>query len=636
PRPRRRRGQHRPGRHARHRRRDARPARRGRHRGPLALHPPAPGADRADHPRHAEPARRHPLPPHRPRDREAGAVRGRHRGRDRGGEGDRHGARARRLPRAARSARRARAARHRGRRADRHRLGRAQREAPGLPARLRRRSGAPRLGDREGRAQHAAGGGVPRGAEGREAARPPARLSARRSSSRSLGPPPPWRRIAAVGEVYADFERELHRLGGKYAAHPRRETIRLPLLALEREQLVATGYREDVIAECLAAMPIGDAARDVIRHALLWVWKDEEMDTIYVRGALLKLGSLRSDEERHKRLFALFAAALDEHDRLRPGMTASTLAAEVAAVGEPFLPRALRTRAAAESPLGSGGPVWVVCGERAEDKLLLFHRLLDAAGLRRRLEECARAGGKPIGELRIAIKPSFMLGYHRKDRSCLTDPALVRELARYLRAAGAGDVAVVESPNIYDQFYRHRSVPEVARYFDIPAPEFRPVDLGDDQVPHAYGRGMAQYSVGRTWRDADFRISFAKLRSHPVEHVHLSIANTEGLGMRCDHFLFAERQAQRESAVMTLLGDFPPHFALIEGYDLAPDGILGAMGSPRPKAPRRLYAGADALAVDVVAARHLGLRDPRQSSMLRAAFHWFGGPSAAAHVIGPD
>ena len=473
-----------------------------------------------------------------------------------------------------------------------------------------------------------------------------------------------------MGEVYADFERELHRLGGKYAAHPRRETIRLLLLALEREQLVTTGYREDVIAECLAAMPIGDAARDVIRHALLWVWKDEEMHTIYVRGALLKLGSLRlrvsstiqqltgwiggwassvqhhvrwrdaplsrlfaalftaagaligkvpravarelrfgsfgsfcrfnvdaertaalcwkrlcdlaaehenphtplaelerirDDEERHERLFALFTAALDEKDGLRPGVTAATLAAEVAAVGEPFLPRALRTRAAAENPLGSGGPVWVMCGERAEDKLPLFRRLLDAAGLRRRLEECARAGGKPIGELRVAIKPSFMLGYHRKDRSCLTDPALVRELARYLRAAGAGDVAVVESPNIYDQFYRHRSVPEVARYFDIPAPEFRLVDLGDDQVPHAYGRGMAQYSVGRTWRDADFRISFAKLRSHPVEHVHLSVANTEGLGMRCDHFLFAERQAQRESAVMTLLGDFPPHFALIRG-----------------------------------------------------------------------
>src|SRR5437867_13426186 len=99
--------------------------------------------------------------------------------------------------------------------------------------------------------------------------------------------------MPAVGEVYADFERELHRLGGKYAARPRRETIRLLLLALEREQLVATGYREDVIAEPLAAMPIGDEARAVIRHALLRVWKDEEMHTVYVRAAPLKLGSLR-------------------------------------------------------------------------------------------------------------------------------------------------------------------------------------------------------------------------------------------------------------------------------------------------------------------------------------------------------
>src|SRR3989442_10315928 len=69
--------------------------------------------------------------------------------------------------------------------------------------------------------------------------------------------------------------------------------VRILLLAFEREQVVTTGYREDVIAERLAAMPIGDAARNVIRHALLWVWKDEEMHTIYVRGALLKLGSVR-------------------------------------------------------------------------------------------------------------------------------------------------------------------------------------------------------------------------------------------------------------------------------------------------------------------------------------------------------
>ena len=55
-----------------------------------------------------------------------------------------------------------------------------------------------------------------------------------------------------------------------------------------------------------------------------------------------------------------------------------------------------------------------------------------------------------------------------------------------------------------------------------------------------------------------------------------------------------------------------------------------------PKRPLRLYAGPDALAVDIVAARHMGLQDPRQSSILRAACHWFGKPAQEIRVIGTD
>ena len=45
---------------------------------------------------------------------------------------------------------------------------------------------------------------------------------------------------------------------------------------------------------------------------------------------------------------------------------------------------------------------------------------------------------------------------------------------------------------------------------------------------------------------------------------------------------------------MMLLDDFPPHFALLDAYDSAADGLMGVMGCPRPKVPRRLYAAADA------------------------------------------
>jgi len=110
----------------------------------------------------------------------------------------------------------------------------------------------------------------------------------------------------------------------------------------------------------------------------------------------------------------------------------------------------------------------------------------------------------------------------------------------------------------------------------------------------------------------------------------------EWVGGRCDQFLFMDRRAQRETAVMMLLDEFPPHFALLDGYDQAADGLVGMMGCARPPMPLRLYASGDALALDVVAARHLGLRDPRDSILLRAAYHWFGPPARPPEVRGLD
>jgi uncharacterized protein (DUF362 family) len=147
---------------------------------------------------------------------------------------------------------------------------------------------------------------------------------------------------------------------------------------------------------------------------------------------------------------------------------------------------------------------------------------------------------------------------------------------------------------------------------------------------------MAQYTVGKTWKDADVRISFAKMRSHPVESVHLTIANLEGIGARCDQFLFAERQADRETATMMLMDEFPPHLSILDAYEQAADGLVGIMGCTRPVTPLRFYAGRDALAVDIVASSHMGLNDPREATNLRAACHWFGDPDESIEIDGPD
>jgi len=545
-----------------------------------------------------------------------------------------------------------------------------------------------------------------------------------------------------VGAVYEEFERQLSEWSVLWADRPREQMLHLFLLALEREEIVAVGYREKAIERRLASMPIDDEAREIVRHALIWAWKDEEMHAIYIRGALLRLGNLRLktktylrqlaggiggwassvlmhtrwrdapvsrflassittvgswfgsvpeevkavleytsfrkfcefnieaektaalcwrrirelakgersippgliidfmrielDEDRHAGIFEILTASFGEDDRLAPGVDAARLTERVRAVGEEFLPRRLRSRATLKSPLGSGAAVHVLVGAKGDDKFAQFERLLRDSGLLAAIDAQAERSGKTRGQMTVAIKPTFMLGYDRKDLSNITDPRILEALAAYLRRNGSGEVVAVESSNIYDEFYTHRSVEEVARYFGYSSPHYRLVDASQEQTDHQYTRGMAQYTVSRTWKEADFRISLGKMRSHPVELAYLTVSNVEWLGARCDEFLFCERQAQRETAIMMLLDAFPPHFAVLEAWDNVPDGLVGVMGCPHPKNPLRFYAGVDALAVDAVASRHMGMRNPRQSSILRAAYHWFGAAEEMPEVIGPD
>ncbi|MDA1053764.1 MAG: DUF362 domain-containing protein [Planctomycetota bacterium] len=546
----------------------------------------------------------------------------------------------------------------------------------------------------------------------------------------------------AESPIYDEFTRELAQLSEQCKHDPRREIIRLFLLALEREEIVSIGYRESLMKRRLATMPLAEEVREVIRHALVWIWKDEEMHTIYIRGAILKIGGWRlriqalltqvaggiggwassvmqhsrwtraplsrsiaavvtwtgrmigkvpkdvakhlqygpfrdfckynidaertaamcwyriaelsksqpdldetlrrdfrrvaEDEDRHEKLFALLVAALTDDDELIEGETVAGLVDKIRAVGEEFLPRLQRRVPEIENPLGSAQPVYVMQGDADTTKRALFRQLLDESQLAAAISRRAAFLGRPVSELNIAIKPTFMLGYDHQDPSPVTDPELIGALAEYVHQLGVSNIVVIEGRNIYDRFYRNRSVHDVAEYWGINSPSYQVVDSSDEQVAHDYRRGMAQYTIARSWRDADFRISFPKLRSHPIEMALLTVGNVEWVGGRCDEYLFLDRQADRSTAIMMLLDEFPPHFGIIDGFEDAPDGLVGVMGCRKPKQPRRFYAGADSLAVDTVALRHLGVEEPSDASVLRAAEHWFGGSSGRVEVIGVD
>jgi uncharacterized protein (DUF362 family) len=545
--------------------------------------------------------------------------------------------------------------------------------------------------------------------------------------------------VAAMS-VVEEQRQVLAQMHQRNAGRPRAEMAELLLLALEREEIVAVAFRESLILRRLASMPIPPEAADLIRHALVWIWKDEEMHSLYVRGALMRLGSawlkwraaarqlagivggwsssvrqhlrwrdaplsrlaasavvaagrlggqipreilphldhnpfsrfcdfnadveraacetwqhivnvfvrqgdaapdvirdlerITQDEDNHGRVFRAFADELDGSDRLRDGRSIDRLAEKIGAVGAYFLPRRLRP-GMGNHPVGGGGEVHVAEGASASDKLPVFRRLLERSGLAPALARRAEEVGRPVGELRVLIKANFMYGYSRADPSPVVDPALVEELARFLTERGCRGVGVAETCNRYDQFFDRRGVREVAEYHGLRSPHYQLLDLSADRVSQRYDRGYGQYEISRAWKEADFRVTFGKLASHPVELVHLSLKNLQGVGGRADRYFFRERQANYATAVVMLCDEFPPHFALVEGYDHAPDGMMGFIGCPRPPALRRVYAGADSLAVDLTVMRHLNL-PLRLSHALQTAAHWFGDPTPRTKVVGVD
>ena len=103
-------------------------------------------------------------------------------------------------------------------------------------------------------------------------------------------------------------------------------------------------YHEDMIGRRLAALAVPDDVRAMLRQALTWAWKDEEMHAIYVRGALLKLGRplLRAATLARQAAGALggWSASVGQHVRWRDAPLSRTAAALVTGTGILIGPRA--------------------------------------------------------------------------------------------------------------------------------------------------------------------------------------------------------------------------------------------------------------------------------------------------------
>jgi pimeloyl-ACP methyl ester carboxylesterase/uncharacterized protein (DUF362 family) len=325
---------------------------------------------------------------------------------------------------------------------------------------------------------------------------------------------------------------------------------------------------------------------------------------------------MAEDEARHAKIFTVLASALDTNDRLT--CTVGELRAALHGVGTRFVATPDKEAPAWRNPLGKGGTVFV---REDADPSAAMASVLEALAL------------GPLEGKTVALKTTFMLVAHARDRSPGVSIRVLRAAVDWLAARGA-KVRVIDARNHYDQFVGRRNVAEVARYLGLHGVDI--VDAQEDQVPHEYTRGMGVATVSRAWRDAGVRILLGKLRGHPAASALLSLEAAEGIDARIDAHLFAERRAERETVVLMGLDAHPPTAALLDAFEDVPDGLMGILGSDRALHPRRIYGSRDPVALDVVVSEHIGTDPSRDQTLVTHALDWFGDPRGALRVDGPN
>jgi len=280
-----------------------------------------------------------------------------------------------------------------------------------------------------------------------------------------------------------------------------------------------------------------------------------------------------------------------------------------------------------QKPPQSTGPA-TVAAFKGNDKFALLDQVLEATKFFDILDERFRKSGKSREDFKVAIKPNFMFMHSREDISTYTDPELVEALVNKIAARQYSNITLVEAQSTYGNYYENREVLKVARYVGYSLDKnYRIVDLTEEMVPYDYGGRLGRHFVGPTWRDADFRISFAKNKTHTFCNYTLTLKNVYGTLPMQNKLKEYHTKREYDWPTIESLKHFPVHFGLIDAFTSA-DGQFGVIVDPHPNETKTIIGGENLMAVDWVGAKKMGLDpdDPQVGRFLFLAVEAFGRP----------
>jgi hypothetical protein len=130
--------------------------------------------------------------------------------------------------------------------------------------------------------------------------------------------------------------------------------------------------------------------------------------------------------------------------------------------------------------------------------------------------------------------------------------------------------------------------------------------------------------VNRVWKEADFRIAFAKNKTHPYSRYTLTIKVIYGALPMENKFLEYHHKRDIFTTTVEFIKNFPIHFGLIDAH-VSADGPFGIFADKKPNLTETIIGSEDLVAADWIGAAKMGL-DPMISDYTRLAVEAFGKP----------
>ncbi len=265
-----------------------------------------------------------------------------------------------------------------------------------------------------------------------------------------------------------------------------------------------------------------------------------------------------------------------------------------------------------------------VASIKGPDRYKALDDVLQVSSFFQKLDTAWAESGKNKEAFSIIVKPNFMFMYSTKDPSTYTDPQLIEHLMDRMYERGYRNLACAEARSTYGTFFTNREVKTVGRHIGLTEENYRIIDLSEDLEEHSYLGKLGNHYVNREWKNADFRIAFAKNKTHSYARYTLTLKVIYGALPMENKFLEYHHKRDIYTTTIEFIRHFPIHFALIDAY-VSADGPFGIFADKNPNHTETIIGSEDPVATDWIGAAKMGL-DPMVSDYMKRAVEAFGKP----------